>query len=342
MEYFAGIDVSLEASSVCVVDAAGEIVREGKVATTPSALAQFLAGSGVAFARIGFEAGPLAPWLFEGLMAAGLPVVCIETRRMKVFTSASPVKTDRKDAQAIGQAMRMGFFRAVHMKTRASLEARLMLTNRSLVLRQRLQLQNTIRGTLKGFGLKLGAASQGRFLAKIRLLIADRPVLQAAIEPLLAAWQALRLTFLELDRLVRRAAAEDPVCRLLMTAPGVGPVVALAFRTGVDDVNRFATSRLVGAHFGLTPRKYASGRIDRDGRITKCGDAMVRGYLFEAANSIIARLRRSCDLRDWALNIAKRTSPKHAKVALARRLAIVLHRMWLTGEAFRWPPAVLA
>jgi transposase len=339
MEHFAGIDVSLEASSVCVVDAAGQIVREGKVATTPEALAQFLADSGVAFARIGFEAGPLAPWLFEGLVAAGLPVSCIETRRMKVFTSASPVKTDRKDAQAIAQAMRMGFFRAVHMKTRASLEARLMLTNRSLLLRQRLQVQNTIRGTLKGFGLKLGAASQGRFLAKVRMLIADRPVLQAAIEPLLAAWQALRLTFLQLDRLVRRAAADDPVCRLLMTAPGVGSVVALAFRTGIDDVNRFAKSRLVGVHFGLTPRKYASGRIDRNGRITKCGDAMVRRYLFEAANSILARLRKSCDLRDWALEIAKKTSPKNAKVALARRLAIMLHRMWLTGEAFRWPPA---
>jgi len=342
MEHFAGIDVSLEASSVCVVDATGQILREGKVATTPEALAQFLLSCGVTFARIGFEAGPLAPWLFEGLVAAGLPVSCIETRRMKVFASASPVKTDRKDAQAIAQAMRMGFFRAVHMKTRASLEARVMLTNRSLLLRQRLQMQNTIRGTLKGFGLKLGAASQGRFLAKVRLLIADRPVLQAAIEPLLAAWQALRLAFLRLDRLVRRAAAADPVCRLLMTAPGVGPVVALAFRTGVDDVNRFRRSRLVGVHFGLTPRKYASGRIDRNGRITKCGDAMVRGYLFEAANSILSRLRRPCALRDWVLELAARTSPKHAKVALARRLAIVLHRMWLTGEAFHWPPAVAA
>jgi transposase len=341
MEYFAGIDVSLEASSVCLVDAAGQIAREGKVATTPEALAQFLAGSGVAFSRIGFEAGPLAPWLFEGLVAAGLPVSCIETRRMKVFASASPVKTDRKDAQAIAQAMRMGFFRAVHMKTRASLEARVILTNRSLLLRQRLQIQNTIRGTLKGFGIKLGAASQGRFLAKVRLLIADQPVLRAAIEPLLGAWQALRLAFLQLDRLVRRAAADDPVCRLLMTAPGIGSVVALAFRTGIDDVNRFAKSRLVGAHFGLTPRKYASGRIDRDGRITKCGDTMVRGYLFEAANSILSRLRKPCDLRDWALQVAQRTSAKHAKVALARRLAVVLHRMWLTGEAFRWPQAAV-
>jgi transposase len=268
-----------------------------------------------------------------------LPVVCIETRRMKVFASASPVKTDRKDAQAIAQAMRMGFFRAVHMKTRASLEARLVLTNRSLLLRQRLQIQNTIRGTLKGFGVKLGAASQGRFVGKVRALIAENPILQAAIEPLLEAWQALRRAFLLLDRQVRRAAWADPVCRLLMTAPGVGAVVALAFRTGIDDVNRFAKSRLVGAHLGLTPRKYASGRIDRDGRITKCGDAMVRGYLFEAANSILSRLKKPCALRDWALELAQRTSAKHAKVALARRLAIILHRMWLTGEAFRWSPA---
>lgn len=339
MEHFAGIDVSLEASSVCIVDATGRIVKEGKVATTPDALAEFLSSGGLAFERIGFEAGPLAPWLFEGLVAAALPVSCIETRRMKVFTSASPVKTDRKDAQAIAQAMRMGFFQAVHMKTRASLEARLMLTNRALLLRQRLQIQNTIRGTLKGFGVKLGTASQGRFLAKVRQVIAGTPIVQAAIEPLLGAWQALRLAFLQLDRLVRRAAAADSICQLLMTAPGVGSVVALAFRSGVDDVNRFGKSRLVGAHFGLTPRKYASGRIDRDGRITKCGDVMVRGYLFEAANSILSRLRKPCDLRDWAHELAKRTSPKHAKVALARRLAVVLHRMWCTGEAFRWPPA---
>lgn len=339
MEHFAGIDVSLEASSVCIVDATGEMVREGKVATTPAALAQFCRGSGVDLTRIGLEAGPLSPWLYEGLAHAGLPVVCIETRRMKVFASTSPVKTDRKDAQAIAQAMRMGFFQPVHVKGRASLEARLMLTNRGLLLRQRLQIQNTIRGTLKGFGLKLAAASQGRFLAKVRALIADNVVLRAAVEPLLGAWQALRLAFLQLDRLVRRAAAADPVCRLLMTAPGVGSVVALAFRTGIDDVNRFARSRLVGAHFGLTPRKYASGRIDRNGRITKCGDAMVRGYLFEAANSILMRLRKPCGLRDWALDLAKRTSAKHAKVALARRLAIVLHRMWVTGEPFRWPLA---
>ena len=197
----------------------------------------------------------------------------------------------------------------------------------------------TIRGTLKGFGLKLGTVSQGRFVSRVRALIAETPILQAAIEPLLGAWQGLRLAFVQLDRLVRRAAAADPICRLLMTAPGVGSVVALAFRTGIDHPNRFAKSRLVGAHLGLTPRKYASGRIDRDGRITKCGDAMVRGYLFEAANSILSRLKKPCALRDWALELAERTSAKHAKVALARRLAILLHRMWLTGEAFRWPPA---
>jgi transposase len=342
MEHFAGIDVSLEESSICIVDATGRIVREGKVETTPEALVQFLTSSGVKLGRIGIEAGPLAPWLFEGLAAAGLPAICIETRRMKVFASVSPVKTDRKDARAIAQAMRMGFFRTVHIKTRASQEARLLLVNRGLMQRQRLQIQNTIRGTLKGFGVKLGKVSQGRFLARVRSVIEPLPVVQAAILPLLGAWQALRLALLQLERLVRRAAAADPVCRLLMTAPGIGPVVALAFRTGVDIANRFAKSRLVGAHFGLTPRKYASGRIDRDGRITKCGDAMVRAYLFEAANSILSRLKKPCELRDWALKLAQRTSAKHAKVALARRLASVLHRMWVTGEPFRWPAAAAA
>jgi transposase len=342
MEHFVGIDVSLEESSLCIVDERGRIVREGKVETCPGALREFLMGSGIKLERIGLEAGPLSPWLFEGLAAAGLPVICIETRRMKVFASASPVKTDRKDAQAIAQAMRMGFFRAVHMKTRASQEARLILTNRGLLLRQRLQLQNTIRGTLKGFGVKLGKISVGRFPARVRAVIEPLPVVAAAILPLLGAWQALRLNFLQLERLVRRAARADEVCRLLMTAPGVGPVVALAFRSGVDDVRRFAKSRLVGVHLGLTPRKYASGQIDRDGHITKCGDAMVRGYLFEAANSILKRLKKPCDLRDWARALAQRTSQKHAKVALARRLAIVLHRMWLNNEPFRWPPAIAA
>jgi len=166
--------------------------------------------------------------------------------------------------------------------------------------------------------------------------------LAMAVGPLLGAWQALRVAFVRLDRMIDHAAADDPICRLLMTAPGVGPVVALAFRTGVDDVHRFAKSRLVGVHFGLTPRKYASGRIDRDGHITKCGDAMVRAYLFEAAHSILARLRKPCALRGWALELAQRTSSKHAKVALARRLAAILHRMWLTGEPFRWPPATMA
>ena len=336
MEHFAGIDVSLEECSVCIVDGTGRIVGESKVETTPEALVQFLWGSGVRLVRIGLEAGPLAPWLFEGLAAAGLPVICIETRRMKVFASVSPVKTDRKDAQAIAQAMRMGFFRAVHVKTRASQEARLLLVNRGLMQRQRLQIQNTIRGTLKGFGIKLGKVSQGRFLARVRAVVEPLPVVQAAILPLLGAWQAMRLALLLLERLVRRAAAADPVCRLLMTAPGIGPVVALAFRTGVDVPSRFAKSRLLGAHFGLTARKYASGRIDRDGRITKCGDAMVRAYLFEAANSILSRLKKPCALRDWALQLAQRTSVKNAKVALARRLAVVLHRMWMTGEPFRW------
>ena len=216
------------------------------------------------------------------------------------------MKTDRKDAQTIAQAMRVGLFRPVHVKSQASLEARVVLTNRTLVLRQRLQLQNTIRGTLKGFGIKLGRVSQGRFLVRVRAAAAGNAVLGTAIEPLLALWQAQHLAFAMLDRLVRRAATADAICRLLMTAPGVGPVVALAYRSGIDVPQRFRRSALVGAHLGLTPSTYRSGRIDRSGGISKCGDAMVRGYLFEAANTILTRQKRPCALRSWGLEFAQR------------------------------------
>lgn len=337
MEHFAGIDVSLEACAVCVMDAAGRVVREAKVSSEPAALAGFFADCGFRLGRVGLEAGPLAPWLFEGLARAGVPVVVIETRRMKAFASASPVKTDRKDAEAIAQAMRVGLFREVHIKSRASLEARAVLTNRSLALRQRLQLQNTLRGTLKGFGLKLGQVSAGGFVARVREAIADQPMLQAAIEPLLALWLAQHAAFRGLDRLVRRAAIDDPVCRRLMTAPGIGPVNALAYRTGLDVPGRFRRSSRVGAYLGLTPRKYASGRIDRNGHITKCGDAMVRACLYEAANSILTRLKRPSALRDWATRLAHRAGMKRARVALARKLAVILHRMWLNEEDFREP-----
>ena len=337
MEYFAGLDVSLEETSVCVIDSSGTVLREGKVLSCPQAIASFFEATGLMFARIGFEAGQLAPWLYRGLREAGLAAICIETRRMKAFASASPVKTDRKDARLIADAMRVGLFREVHVKSIESQELRLLLRNRWTLQRKRRDIENEVRGTLKGFGIKLGRLGKGRFGERVReRLVVDHPQLLELFEPVLEARQALFVQEKVLDAKVVTMARADAVCRVLMSTPGVGPVTALAFMSGVDDPSRFAKSRDVGAHFGLTPRLYQSGEICRSGRISKCGDAMVRSLLFEAALSLMTRTKKWSALKAWGLRVAQRRGMRRAVVAVARRLAVILHRMWIDNTEFKW------
>lgn len=337
MEYFAGLDVSLEETSVCVIDGSGTILHEGKVLSCPEAISSFFAETGLSFSRIGFEAGQLAPWLHRGLRESGLTAICIETRRMKAFASASPVKTDRKDAQLIAQAMRVGLFREVHVKSIESQELRLLLRNRWTLQRKRRDIENEVRGTLKGFGVKLGKLGKGRFGARVReRLMTEHPRLLALFEPMLEARDALLVQEQALDAKVVKTVRADGVCRLLMTTPGIGPVTALAFRSAIDDPSRFARSRDVGVHFGLTPRLYQSGEISRSGRISKCGDAMVRALLFEAALSLLTRTKQWSALKSWGLRVAARRGMRRAIVAVARRLAVILHRMWIDNTEFKW------
>jgi transposase len=337
MKHYAGIDVSLEESAIEIVDGSGRHVASGRAASEPAALARFLGKYGATLERVGLEAGPLAPWLVRELEGLGVPAICIETRRMKAFAAASPVKTDARDAALIAQAMRTGLYQAVHVKSQTAMQVRVLLRMRTLVNRQRVQMQNTVRGCLKGFGVKLGEVSIGQFAARVRTALAGlEPGLAAAIEPVLALWAEHRSRLAAFDRQVRAAARADTVCRRLMTVPGVGPVVALAYRSAIDDPDRFARSALVGAHLGLTPRLYASGEVERRGAISKCGDAMARSYLFEAANVVVTRLRRRCALKTWAQRSVKRIGAKRAKTALARKLAVVLHRIWADGSTFDW------
>jgi transposase len=293
--YFVGLDVSLEETALCVVDDTGTIVREGKAATEPEAIAIWLRTVGQTFDRVGLEAGPLSPWLYEELQAASLPVICIEARRMKGATAAMAVKTDRNDARAIAQVMRVGWFTAVHVKTAPSQELRLLLTNRKTLLTSRVTLENEIRGTLKAFGLKVGPVSVAAFEGRVIELTADRPRLQAMVRPMLAARVALQLQYAALHVMVLEAAKSHAVCRRLLTVPGVGPVTALTFATAIDDPTRFDHSHDVGAHLGLTPRKYASGEIDRNGRISKCGDQLAREALFLAAHTLLTRVTSLVD-----------------------------------------------
>jgi transposase len=336
VEHYAGLDVSLEQTSVCVVDVQGHVVREAKVASEPEALIRFLGCQELAIARVGLEAGPLSQWLYAGLVSAGYEAVLLETRHVKAALSAMTVKTDRRDARGIAQLLRLGWYRSVHAKSASAQEVRSLLTARKLIQGKLLDIESGIRGVLRGFGLKVGAISRGRFEARIRDLVEGQAMLETVIGSMLAARTALQTEFARLHRSLLALVRNDPVCRQLMSVPGVGAVVAMTFRSGVDDPSRFRRSRDVGPHFGLTPRKYQSGETDVTGSISKVGDRMVRTALYEAASVMLTRTVRMSPLRSWAMGVAKRRGAKKARVALARKLGVVLHRMWVDGTSFRW------
>jgi transposase len=342
MEHYVGIDVSLERSSVCVVDATGKIVREAKVASEPEALVRLFGQLGLPLTRVGLEAGPLSQWLHAGLTEAGFEAVLLETRHVRAALSAMVVKTDRKDARGIAQLLRMGWFRPVHRKSPPAQEVRALLVGRKLLQGKLTDVELGIRGLLRGFGLKLGEVSKGRFAARVRALVAGQPMLERVVEPMLRAREALRCEFHVLHRAVLAIVREDAVCRRLMSVPGVGALVAVTFTSAVDDPARFRRSRSVGAHFGLTPKKYQSGETDVTGGISKAGDAMVRAALYEAANVMLTRAGKFSTLKRWALEVAKHRGPRRAKVALARKLATVLHRLWVDGSEFRFGKEVAA
>jgi transposase len=336
VEHYAGLDVSLELSSVCIVDERGTIISEAKVASEPEALIRFLRTREVEISRVGLEAGPLSQWLHAGLVTAGFETVLLETRHVKAALSAMTVKTDRRDARGIAQLLRLGWYRPVHAKSASAQEVRALLTARKLIQGKLLDIESGIRGVLRGFGLKVGSISRGQFAARISELVDGHATLEEVIEAMLAARTALETEFKRLHRALLALVRDDPVCRQLMSVPGVGAIVAITFKSGVDDPSRFKHSRDVGPHFGLTPRKYQSGELDVTGRITKVGDRMVRTALYEAASVMLTRTVRFSSLKAWGMAVARRRGTKRARVALARKLGVILHRMWVDGTSFRW------
>ena len=283
MDHFAGLDVSVKETSVCIVDETGKIVREVKVASEPEALLSVLKNPAYRFKRIGLEAGPLSQWLFSALAEAELPVVCVETRHMQAVLKAQINKTDRNDARGIAQMMRVGLYRPVHVKTLRSQKLRMLLTQRKLLQSKAIAIENDLRGTLRNFGLKVGIVGTAKFEARIKELIENLPDLAVLIEPLLVVRRALREQFVILHRRLLALVRDDEVCWRLMTTPGVGPVVALTYRATVDVPARFRKSKAVGAVFGLTCSKYQSGEIERSGRISRCGDEMMRSHALRSS-----------------------------------------------------------
>jgi transposase len=336
MEHFAGLDVSVKETSVCIVDDTGKIVREVKVASEPAALLAVLTNPTYHFKRIGLEAGPLSQWLFSALAVAGLPAICVETRHMKAVLKAQINKTDRNDARGIAQMMRAGLYRPVHVKTLRSQKLRMLLTHRKLLQSKAIAIENDLRATLRNFGLKVGVVATRKFEARIKELVESIPDLAELVEPLLVVRRTLREQIEILHRRLLAIVRDDDVCRRLMTVPGVGPVVALTYRATVDMPIRFRNSKAVGAVFGLTPSKHQSGESDRTGGISRCGDEMMRVMLYEAAQIMLVRSVKWSWLKAWAVKIARRRGLKKAIVALARRLAVIMHRIWVDGTEFRW------
>jgi len=340
MDHFAGLDVSVEETSVCIVDDTGRIVQELKVASEPEALLAVL--TNYRFKRIGLEAGPLSQWLFSALTEAGLPVICVETRHMQAVLKAQINKTDRNDARGIAQMMRVGLYRPVHVKTLRSQKLRMLLTHRKLLQSKAIAIENDLRATLRNFGLKVRMVGKVKFEARIKELVEDLPDLVVLVEPLLIVRRVLREQLGVLHRRLLAIVRGDDVCRRLMTVPGVGPVVALTYRATIDVPTRFRKSKAVGAAMGLTPSRYQSGEIDRTGSISRCGDEMMRAMLYEAAQTMLVRSTKWSWLKAWAIQIARRRGVKKAIVALARRLAVIMHRIWVDGTEFRWTREVAA
>jgi transposase len=335
MEHYAGIDVSLESASICIVDDKGNIVREGKAASEPAVLCKWLKDGGIELARVGLEAGPMSQWLYAGMAKAGFPVELLETRHVRAAFQTMPVKTDRKDARGIAQLMRLGWFRSVHCKSLPAQELRALLTARKLMQGKLQDVERSLRGILRGFGLKVGKTSPRTFEGRILELVAGQPVLQEVADALLAARTVLAREFRGLDQRIHKTARQDERVKLLMSVPGVASIVGMAFVAAIDDPARFKFSKNVGAHFGLTPGRYQSGETDLTGRISKCGDAGMRALLFDAAHIVLTKpVKQAGALKRWAMAIEKRAGRRRAKVALARRLAVIMHRMWVSGTPF--------
>ncbi len=341
MEEYVGFDVSKEETSFCVMDKAGKILSQGKALSDPRSLFEALRDHTLCPDRIVLETGTMSGWLARELRALGMPVEVIDARQAHAVMKLQHNKTDANDAVLLAEIARTGFCRPVSVSSEAAQVQRMLVKARTHLVRQRRDTENAIRGFLRALGIRFAKGS-GKLAGRVREALEERPDLKVMIEPLLASVEALKTQIKRLDEDVVLKVRGSPACRVLMTVGGVGPITALAFAATIDEPGRFAKSRAVGAYLGLTTRRFQSGEMDYSGRISKHGDSLLRSLLYEAANSLLTVVRRAHPLKDWARRIRKRSSHKKACVALARKLAVIMHRMLITGEAFRWPEKAAA
>ena len=329
-----GIDVAMKSSAVCILSGRGKVLLEQMVSTDEAGLASVLKGR--RRMRCVLEAGPLAEWMSRLLEEMGHEPVVIDARKAKGVIRTKK-KTDRLDARNLARMAKTGWYTAVHRKSVEARTTRTFLQARQGLVQTALAQGSRIRGLLRAHGIKLGEVKESQFASEVQRLACEKSRdLWEMLEPLVEVRrQALRASEQMRRRMVRQAAVEGSVARRLMTVPGVGPITATAYVATIDDPKRFRSSDQVAAYLGLVPSVAQSGELEVHGRITREGDGMLRSYLVEAAHVLLTRKRGSCRLKRWGLKLAKKKGHGKARVAVARKLAVLLHHLWITGETYQ-------
>jgi transposase len=333
MEEFIGLDVSLKDTAISI-RRGGKRVWRGKCPSDPKLIAEIIRKRAPNAKRVVFETGPLSVWFFHALVAEGLPAICIDARHAAKALDMAANKTDANDADGLAHIAEVGFYKEVRVKSFDSMLIRTLVNGRNHLLQISTKLSSQIRGLMKTFGLVVPKGAGGVFDANVRALVSTNNGLAQIILPLLEAWRGIRSRAAELDRQLIAAARQSQPCRQLMSVPGVGVVTATSFVAAIEAPENFRTSRSVGAWLGLTTRRYQSGEVDYDGHISKRGDNHLRGLLYEAANVLLTRVTAESSLRNWGIKLWERLGFKRAAVAVARKLAVIMHTMLKTGELF--------
>jgi transposase len=333
MEEYIGLDVSMKETAVSI-RREGKRIWRGKCASNPTIIAELIRKRAPAAKRVVFETGPLSVWFYHALQEEGLPAICIDARHAKAALDMAANKTDANDADGLAHLAEVGFFREVRVKGYDSMLTRTLVAARTRLVRITTELSNQIRGTMKTFGLVVPAGKGTTFEKNVRHLLVDQDQIASIVLPMLAAWRDIRIRAAELGRQLVADARQSQACRTLMSIPGIGVITATSFVTAIEDPNNFKKSRSVAAWIGLTTRRYQSGEVDYDGHISRRGDRHLRGLLYEAASVILSRSSTDSALRTWGLKLRERIGFKRAAVAVARKLAVIMHTMLKTGELF--------
>jgi transposase len=335
VKHYIGLDVSMKRTFICVINEHGKIVHEGSENTDPHLIANYLSKLSLEEITVGFESGSLTPYLMTGFKERAIDAVCMDARRLSPILALKINKTDKNDARGIAEALRAGMYTRVHCKPEESINRAILLTSRRALVEQQTHLKNTVRGLLKGHGIRLGSISAKKFAgAVMKQLEGCQEIVILSIKCLLDAFDKLVEETAKIDKKMLEVAYHDKEVQLLMTVPGVGPVTALTFKTEIFDANRFKDSRSVGAYLGMTPTQYASGETQKQGKTSKCGSKELRFLLVEAGVVILTRSKKWSKLKAWGLKIMRKKGLKKAAVAVGRKLAVIMHQMMLKEKEF--------